>query len=90
MTDFFIVELHNHNLNQFNRAWEEMLLSLDKNKDEDLLANLHKQTGQKVNTHEERFVRCIIQIVFSRRNQRDTEDCEPWSTMFSKIRDKFH
>ena len=48
---------------------EEMLLSLDTNVDEDLLANLQNKQVKKSTLMTERFCRCVILNVFSRRNQ---------------------
>ena len=43
MADLPNMQLHNDNLRQFNQAREEMLLSLDRNVDEEFLAHLYER-----------------------------------------------
>ena len=42
LTDLLNIELYNDNLKQFNHAWEEMLLTLDRGVDEEMLPNLYE------------------------------------------------
>ena len=42
LTDLLNIELYNDNLKQFNQAWEEMLLSLDKGVDGEMFEHLCK------------------------------------------------
>ena len=42
MTDLLNIELHDDNLKQFNQAWQEMLLSLDKSMAGELLGFFFK------------------------------------------------
>ena len=42
LTDLLNIELYNDNLKQFNQAWEEMLLSLDRGVDEEMLPNVYE------------------------------------------------
>ena len=41
LTGFLNIELYNDNLKHFNQAWKEMLLSLDKGVDGEMLPNLY-------------------------------------------------
>ena len=48
MTDLINIELRSGNPKQFNQAWDEMLLSLDNNMDEELLENYYGRQNKKV------------------------------------------
>ena len=70
LTDLLHIELHNHNLKQFDEAWKEMLLSFDNNMGGELLEKLHERQLKKVNAREERVVAVSLGYSF----QRGTEE----------------
>ena len=53
-SDLLNVEMYNDNLKMFNQVWEETLLILGNDSDEPCLGELHRETSEKANTHEER------------------------------------
>ena len=84
LTYLLHIELHIHNLKQFDEAWEEMLLSLDKN----MLEKLDERQLKKSQRSRRTRCRCIIRMFLSKRNRRATKDCESSSIIFSKVDDK--
>ena len=56
LTNLLNIEMYNDKLKQFNQDWEEMLLSLNKGVDEEMIDNVYGRQLEKIFDHVKRFI----------------------------------